>query len=214
MLSSLGFSMYQSWGPIYSLSCISLENHRFNVHISSKHMDFVQDGVTCFCAPIDASNTAQLAGTVTPSPDSALAGTVTPSPDSALAGSASTLTLDESLWHRRFAHFHHAGLRKLVIESIVLSLKLDSSTPADPICEPCLSGKLNAAPFPSSSRADRSLALVHSDIHGPLPVRTHPGYRYWSTWIDDHGQFKVVIPLKAKSKAFDAFKQFKAYAET
>ena len=98
---------------------------------------------------------------------------------------------------------------------MVLGLKLDSSTPADPICEPCLSGKLNAAPFPpSSSRADRPLALVHSDVHGPLPVRTHSGYRYWSTWIDDHGCFKVVIPLKAKYETFDAFKQFKAYAET
>jgi hypothetical protein len=100
-------------------------NHQFNIHISSKHMDFVQDGMTCFCASINASNTAQLAGTVIPSPESAL------------AGSAFTLPLDESLWHCQFAHFHHAGLRKLVTESIVLGLKLDSSTPADPICEPC-----------------------------------------------------------------------------
>jgi hypothetical protein len=179
------------------------QNHRFNVHISSKHMDFVQGGVICFCAPINASNTAQLAGTVIPSPEFAL------------AGSASTLPLDESLWHHHFAHFHHAGLRELMTEGVVLGLKLDFSTPTDSICEPCLSGKLNTAPFPpSSSRADRPLALVHSDIHGPLPVRMHPSYHYWSTWIDDHGCFKVVIPLKAKFEAFDAFKRFKTYAET
>ena len=128
-----------------------------------------------FTAPIDASNTAFLAGEVV----SAL--------ESAQLSASSTLPMDEALWHRRFAHFHHAGVRSIVQGSLVDGCKLDSHTPSDPICEPCLSGKLNAAPFPSSSsRASRPLELVHSDVHGPLPVRTPSGMRYWVTFIDDY----------------------------
>lgn len=164
-------------------------------------MSFEQKGQTLFTAPIDASNTAYLAGTVIP-------------PQSVLVSASSTLPLDESLWHRRFAHFHHAGLRKAISEGLVTGLKLQSTSAADPICEPCLSGKLNAAPFPlTDSRETRPLALVHSDVHGPLPVRSPSGYRYWSTFIDDASQFKVVIPMKSKDELFACFKQFKAYAE-
>ncbi|KAI0038011.1 hypothetical protein FA95DRAFT_1474291, partial [Auriscalpium vulgare] len=57
------------------------------------------------------------------------------------------------------------------------------------ICEPCLAGKMHANPFPSSThRARAPLHLIHSDVHGPLPVRTPSasGYRYWVTFIDDH----------------------------
>ncbi|KAI0340729.1 hypothetical protein BDW22DRAFT_1315755, partial [Trametopsis cervina] len=143
--------------------------------LTSDSMDLILDGQKLFCAPIDASNTAYLAGTVIPSPESAHSAT-----------SSSTLPLDYSLWHRRLAHFHHSGLKKLVSEGLVTGLKLESSASADPIYEPCLAGKLNAAPFPSSdSRAARPLELVHSDVHGPLPVRSHSGYRYWCSWIDD-----------------------------
>ncbi|KAI0755973.1 hypothetical protein BC629DRAFT_1254357, partial [Irpex lacteus] len=148
-------------------------NHRFNVHISSERMDFVQDSVIRFCAPIDASNTTHLAGNVIPAPESAL------------VSATLTLPLDESLWHRRFAHHHHAGVKKLISQGVVLGLKLDSTAPADPA--PCLAGKPNAAPFPpSTSRAARPLTLIHSDVHGPFPVRTHSGYRYWRAWIDDY----------------------------
>lgn len=74
-------------------------HHQFHVHINATCMSFEQKGQTLFTAPIDASNTAYLAGTVIP-------------PQSVLVSASSTLPLDESLWHRRFAHFHHAGLRE------------------------------------------------------------------------------------------------------
>ena len=39
------------------------------------------------------------------------------------------------------------------------------------------------------------------------------GYQYWITFIDDYLRFRFVIPLKAKSQAFEAFKTFKAFAK-
>jgi len=69
-------------------------------------------------------------------------------------------------------------------------------------------------PFPTlSTRASHPLQLVHSDVHGPVKVETHQGYRYWVSFIDDFSCFKAVCLLKRKSETFGTFKQFKAWAE-
>lgn len=203
MSSSVESSMYQNWDPIYSLCSISPETI---VSTSTSHLSAWTSFRTLSFASVRPSTCPTLP---------TLLATSSLLQNPFWSAQLRLLPLDESLWHRRFAHHHHAAVKKLISEGVVLGLKLDSTAPADPICEPCLAGKLNAAPFPSfTSRTTRPLALIHSDVHGPLPVRTHSGYRYWSTWIDDYGRFKVVIPMKAKSETFDVFKQFKAYAET
>lgn len=67
--------------------------------------------------------------------------------------------------------------------------------------------------FPSSTiKSKRPLALVHSDLKGPLPP-THSGHRYWITFTDDKTRFKAAVPLKLKSDAFAAFKRYKTWAE-
>ena len=92
-------------------------------------------------------------------------------------------------------------------------MAIDSKTAPDPIFEPCLAGKMHANPFPTSSwRASRPLELVHSDVHDVGHI-SMSGFRYWITFIDDYSRFRFVIPLKAKSQAFEAFKTFKAFAE-
>ena len=54
--------------------------------------------------------------------------------------------------------------------------------------------------------------MIHSDLHH-IGVTSHGGYNYWITFIDDKSRFKAAMPLKQKSEAFYAFKNFKAYAE-
>ena len=116
-----------------------VRNHQFQVHISAEHMEFERDGPVYMIAPIDTTNTAYLAGEVVPVVESAQ------------VSAASTLPLDPSLWHRRFTHFHNAGIQSIITGNLVTGMRLDAKTPPDPICEPCLHGKLNAAPFPSST---------------------------------------------------------------
>jgi hypothetical protein len=90
---------------------------------------------------------------------------------------------------------------------LVTGLTFLSKEKPDPVCKPCLSGKMHANPFPSSdTRATRPLELVHTDVHGPLPVQTHSGYCHWCLFVD-------VYLLKKKSGAFPASKDFKAWAE-
>ena len=166
------------------------------VHITAKTIDFKQEGTVLLTAPIDISNTTYLAGQVI----STLG--------SAQFSATSTLPLTPALWHRRFAHFHHAGVQSMAQESLVHGMKLDSKSAPDAICEPCLAGKLNAAPFPLSTHcASQPLELVHSDVHGPLPVRTPSGMRYWVTFIDDNTRNCCTIPMNDyKDETSDEFK--------
>ena len=112
-------------------------------------------------------------------------------------------------------HIGADGLTHLINKGLVDGLHLNSLDPLDPICEPCIHGKQHRDPFPkhSETRSDKLLGLIHSDIHGPLPVRTHSGYRYWMTFVDDKSRYLTIFALKSKDQAFDAFKQFKALAE-
>ena len=62
-------------------------------------------------------------------------------------------------------------------------------------------------------RATKPLELIHSDLHGPLPVQAKNGSKYWVTFIDDATRFWSVVSIRQKSDTFAAFKIFKAYAE-
>jgi hypothetical protein len=96
----------------------------------------------------------------------------------------------------------------------VTGMKLVSKTPPDPICEPCIFGKQHRHNIPkTATRRNSILALVHTDLKGPLPVQTQEGLKYWQPFIDDKSRFMVVAFLKQKSEAFQAFKHYKVFAE-
>ena len=171
----------------------------FTVHISSQSMEFIRNDTTLFTATINSEGIGYLNGSTID--------------NSERVQLASTLPLDLTLWHRRLGHLNHDDIRKMLRQNLVTGLTLDSSAKPDPICEPCLAGKMHANPFPSSdSRTEELLELIHSDLHH-VGATSHSGYKYWITFIDDFSRFKAVVPLKLKSDAFDAFKKFKAFAE-
>ena len=183
------------------LSVLFLTRHKgFTVTINVSRMSFERPtGSPLFVASIGHSNAAFLDGETVPLAE--------------YASAATTLPLDLDLWHRRLAHHHLAGIRTLMDKQLVTGMTLDSKSAPDPICEPCLAGKMHSNPFPSSQwRASRPLELVHSDVH-QVPYPSFSGFRYWVTFIDDYSRYHFVLPIKAKSDLFEAFKQFKAYAE-
>src|SRR3979490_809371 len=98
--------------------------------------------------------------------------------------------MDLSLWHHCLAHLNLDSVKHLVKHDLVDGLVLKSKQKPDPIYEPCLAGKQHQNPFPTSStHASEPLGLVHTDLHGPMPVCTHSGYRYWVLFIDDKTHF-------------------------
>jgi hypothetical protein len=56
----------------------------------------------------------------------------------------------------------------------------------------------------------RPLELVHTDVH-QVPYPSFSGFREWVSFIDDYSRYCFILPIKAKSDIFEAFKQFKAY---
>jgi hypothetical protein len=82
----------------------------------------------------------------------------------------------------------------------VTGMKLDSKAAPDPICEPCLAGKMHYNPFPSSLwHASRPLELVHTDVH-QVSYPCFSGFRYWVSFIDDYSRYRFILPIKAKSR--------------
>jgi hypothetical protein len=90
----------------------------------------------------------------------------------------STLPLDLSLWHRRLGHHNYNGIKKLVNKKMVQGLILEQKGNPDPICEPCLAGKLHANPLPlSNNYTNEPLELVHTDVHY-VGTQSRTGYLY------------------------------------
>jgi hypothetical protein len=119
-------------------------NIGFTVHINSSHMSFEHpSGTPLFVATISGRKAAFLDSSTVPLAE--------------YASAATTVPLD-------IAHHHLAGVRMLLDEGLVTGMKLDSKAAPDPICEPCLPGKMDSNLFPSSLqwRASRPLCL---DIH-------------------------------------------------
>ena len=107
-----------------------------------------------------------------------------------------------------------SDIAKMQKDNLVTGMTFTSSHKPDVVCEPCLAGKMHSNPFLSSpSCSTKPLELVHSDLHGPLPVAMREGYRYWITFLDDATSYRAAMRLKCKSQALDAFKLFKAAAE-
>ena len=144
----------------------ALNNNRFHVHINKDIMEFTWNGSVLFTASVNNRSVGYLNGH-------------TISTDSESVHVVSTLPLNLDLWHRRFFHCNLHDVQKLSKDNLVEGLKLDSKAKPDPICEPCLAGKMHANPFPSShTRANKApLELVHSDVHD-VGVNSPSGYRY------------------------------------
>ena len=183
------------------LTVLYLTRHSsFVVQINATHMSLAQSsGPPLFVAPINDHNAAFLDGVTEPITE--------------FANPATTLPLDLLLWHQRLAHHNLTDVKVLIEHNLVTGMQLDVKTAPDPICEPCLAGKMHTNPFPSSSwRTFRPLELVHSDVH-KVPYRSFSEFCYWVTFIDDYLRYRFVLPIHAKSDVFATFKQFKAFAE-
>lgn len=119
------------------------------------------------------------------------------------------------MWHERLGHLNERDLKDLAKKQLVLGLKINSNEKL-PTCETCIKGKHAQTPFPkvSKTRSSKLLELVHSDVCGPMRTKSIGGAQYFVTFIDDMSRWGEVYFLKQKGDIFEAFKKFKAAAET
>ena len=78
----------------------------------------------------------------------------------------------------------------------------------------CAQGKNAKRTFPSSeSKAKGVLELEHLDVCGPMSSISLRGYVYYVSFIDDFSRKTWIYFLKAKSKVFSKFKEYKSFVK-
>ena len=81
-------------------------------------------------------------------------------------------------------------------------------------CEHCMYGKQTRQLRNISFEKERQpLELVHSDVCGPMPMRSLGGSRYFVTFIDDATLKVWVYTIKSKDQTFACFQQFLSSVE-
>src|ERR1700754_1380097 len=172
----------------------------FQVVMEKNTMSFQLDGKLIFTAT-QRGGLAYLDGSTLP-------------PYSAQALAAlSLLPLTLDLWHRRLSHINYVDLKRMVAKGLVTGLKINSSSSPNPVCEPCIAGKQTRIVNKTATRTTVPLAIVHCDLHGPMPVRSPEGHRFFMVFVDDATRLWAVYFLKAKSDAPAAFWAYKATFE-
>lgn len=113
------------------------------------------------------------------------------------------------LWHERFGHRNDSAIKSLFQNKLVIGATV-RSCPANDTCETCLEGKLSRLKFPkvSERKSKNILDLVHSDVCGPMPVKTPSGNRYFVTLIDDYSRYTTVSLIKTKAEVPDKIIDF------
>ncbi|KAA0042331.1 gag/pol protein [Cucumis melo var. makuwa] len=75
-------------------------------------------------------------------------------------------------------------------------------------------GKMTKRSFTEKGlRVKTPLELVHSDLCGPMNVKTRRGYKYFISFIDDYSRYGHVYLIQNKSDSFEKFKEYKAEVE-
>lgn len=110
---------------------------------------------------------------------------------------------DIALWHKRLGHINFQNMR-------FLNLKI----PTGLKCKVCIRGKQPRLPFADSgNRAIKKLELIHSDVGGPIAMKSMSGCKYYVTFIDDFTRKVFVYCLHNKGQVFQCFMNFKTLAE-
>lgn len=124
-------------------------------------------------------------------------------------------TKEKSLqdWHEIFGHINEKDLKEMIKKEKVIGIRTNIETNL-PACDVCIQGKQSQTPFSSShSKSGELLALVHSDVCGPMRVRSFGGTRYFVTFIDDKSRWCEIYFMENKSEVAKKFIEFKNMAE-
>ena len=110
-----------------------------------------------------------------------------------------------SLWHRRLGHMSKKGMEILSRSGYLPGFSFQDFK----FCEHCVYGKQTQELHKlKGNRRDERLALMHSDLCGPMPSLLLGRAGYFATFIDDYSCKVWVYFLKHKDDVLGVFKTF------
>jgi GAG-pre-integrase domain len=90
------------------------------------------------------------------------------------------------MWHCRLGHINKKHIKKLYEVGLLGNFNIETIN----TCESCLRGKMTKVSF--SKKGERTsdlLALIHTDVCGPMSTCTRNGERYFITFTDDYSRY-------------------------
>ena len=123
---------------------------------------------------------------------------------------------NKNLWHCRFGHLGIDSISKLIDENMAEGMNCSDHDKEPSLCESCIMGKQHRAPFPKDKphRANQPFEIIHSDVCGPMHIKSLGNSRYFVTFIDDHSRYTLTYFLKSKDEVLEKFKEFVNYVNT
>ena len=100
--------------------------------------------------------------------------------------------------HEILGHCNESDIKKL--PKLVKGMKIKPTPNYVLNCDICIQGKMsNDRNKTLDSKATKILALVHSDLAGPIQPIAKDGYKYVINFIDDYSGLTMLCFLKHKS---------------
>lgn len=120
------------------------------------------------------------------------------------------------IWHKRLAHSNYKKIIEMKDKGIVKGMEkeiFERKEVRD--CDSCNIMKMTRKKFNKNTRekAKDILAVVHSDLCGPIQVRSIDGAEYILTFVDDKSRKSDVYLLRHKSEVLSYFIEYKARME-
>lgn len=112
------------------------------------------------------------------------------------------------VWHERLGHVNCRTLKSLVNKGLVKGVKLTGDS--EFFCESCQMGKSHRREFKKERVRAKTIPgeVIHTDVCGPMKVRTPGGSRFFLTFKDDATSFRYIYFLQYKSDVYEKFKIF------
>lgn len=112
------------------------------------------------------------------------------------------------VWHERLGHVNNRTLCELVRKALLSGVELTDKS--DVFCDSCQIGKSHRREF----RKERERAatvpgeVIHTDVCGPMSVKTPGDASFLLTFKDDTTSFRYIYFLRHKSDVYEKFKVF------
>lgn len=117
------------------------------------------------------------------------------------------------LWNRRLSHVDFERIVKVGRKNCVRGLP-HITKPDNVMCKDCQLGKLASSSFSIKLLTfEHVLDLVHTNLCGPMRMKSVSGDKYFVLFIDDFSRMVLTIYLKEKLEAFNMFKVYKEKVE-
>ena len=108
------------------------------------------------------------------------------------------------------------SISKLIDENMAEGMNCSNHGKESSVCESCIMGKQHRTPFlkDKSHRASQPFEIIHSDVCGPMHIKSLGSSRYFVTFIDDYSRYTQTYFLKSKDEVLEKFKEFVNYVNT